>query len=131
LISSTDVAKIATIITLHDITEIQNLCEALENKKNELMFAKERLEEHMTSIQLLTIENERNKLMSEVHDTLGHSMTEILALLEKCDMVLNQKNNNDKTNAEAVIEEAIARAREGLSEIRRSVTKFKKMGVEI
>jgi signal transduction histidine kinase len=124
-------AKIATIITLHDITELQSLYEALESKKNELMFAKERLEEHMTSIQLLTIENERNKLMSEVHDTLGHSMTEILALLEKCDLMLNRKENSDVVSAEAAIEEAIARSRDGLSEIRKSVTRFKKMGVEI
>jgi len=120
-------SKIATIITFHDITEIQNLYLALESKKKELMQAKERLEEHIASIQQLTIEQERNKLMSEVHDTLGHSMTEVLALLEKCDLVLEQ----DPFQFEAVLEETIVRARKGLSEIRSAVSRFKKMGVKI
>lgn len=120
-------SKIATIITFHDITEIQNLYLALESKKEELMQAKERLEEHIASIHQLTIEQERNKLMSEVHDTLGHSMTEVLALLEKCDLVLEQ----DPLQFETVLEETIVRARKGLSEIRSAVSRFKKMGVEI
>ncbi|MDF1617100.1 histidine kinase N-terminal 7TM domain-containing protein [Petrocella sp. FN5] len=122
-------SKIATIITFHDITEIQNLYLALENKKEELMEAKKRLEDHIASIQQLTIEKERNKLMSEVHDTLGHSMTEVLALLEKCDLILDQKDN--QLQFEAVLEETIERARKGLAEIRSAVTRFKKMGVEI
>jgi len=120
-------SKIATIITFHDITEIQHLYIALENKKEELMQAKERLEEHIASIHQLTIEQERNKLMSEVHDTLGHSMTEVLALLEKCDLVLDQ----DPLQFEVVLEETIDRARKGIEEIRSAVTRFKKMGVEI
>ncbi|PKM65699.1 MAG: hypothetical protein CVU95_14020 [Firmicutes bacterium HGW-Firmicutes-2] len=122
-------SKIATIITFHDITEIQSLYLALENKKDELMQAKNRLEDHIASIHQLTIEQERNKLMSEVHDTLGHSMTEVLALLEKCDLILDQ--NQDLIQFEAVLEETIERARKGLAEIRIAVTRFKKMGVEI
>jgi len=122
-------SKIATIITFHDITDIQNLYLALESKKEELMEAKVRLEDHIASIHQLTIEQERNNLMSEVHDTLGHSMTEVLALLEKCDLILDQ--DEDPSQFEAVLEETINRARNGLSEIRSAVTRFKKMGVEI
>jgi signal transduction histidine kinase len=93
------------------------------------MQAKNRLEDHIASIHQLTIEQERNKLMSEVHDTLGHSMTEVLALLEKCDFILDQDQN--LIQFEEVLEETIERARKGLAEIRIAVTRFKKMGVEI
>lgn len=120
--------KIATIITFHDITELQKLYTALDEKKSELMLAKERLENHLSTVQMLTVETERNRLMAEVHDTLGHSMTEVLALLEKCDMVLGEQQWEDD-KAEAVLIETIDRSREGLAQIRASVSKFKKMGV--
>ncbi len=121
--------KIATIITFHDITEIQHLYQTVEAKKQELMLARERLEEHIETVQLLTVETERNKLMAEVHDTLGHTMAEVLALLEKCDIALNEAHF-EKEKAESIIDEASNRARESLTEIRAAVTRFKKMGVE-
>lgn len=120
--------KIATIITFHDITDIQNLYTELEGTKQELMRAKNQLEDHIATIQMLTIENERNKLMSEVHDILAHSMTELLALLEKCDMILSRgKASNEE--ATSAIEGTLLSARDSLAEIRESVSKFKKMGV--
>lgn len=122
--------KIANIITFHDITELQNLYQALEEKKDELMLAKEKLENHLANIQNLTIETERNHLMVEVHDTLGHSMTEVLALLEKCDLILSEEPF-DETKAKESVVKAINRSRESLAEIRASVSKFRKMGVSI
>lgn len=121
--------KVATIVTFHDITEIQDLFAQHELKKQELMIAKSKLEEHIGTVQMLSIETERNKLMSEVHDTLGHSMTELLALLEKCDMVLN-KEFVDEMDAVEVIDKTLIKARDSLAQIRRSVSKFRKAGVE-
>lgn len=122
--------KIATIITFHDITEIQRLYEELEIRKRELMTAKRRLEEHISTVQQLSIENERNKLMSEVHDTLGHTMTELLALMEKCDIILSKEGNEEEFIV-AVLEGTLLRARESLAQIRAAVSRFKKMGVEL
>lgn len=118
--------KIGTIITFHDITELQKLYREHEDKKNELIIAKSKLEEHIATVQMLSIETEHNKLMLEVHDMLGHSMTELLALLEKCDIVLNKEEFDEKV-ALAVIEDTLFKARKSLAEIRKSVSNFKNM----
>lgn len=123
--------KIATIITFHDITEIQQLYEELELRKRELMTAKRRLEEHISTVQQLSIENERNKLMLEVHDTLGHTMTELLALMEKCDMIMSKEEENDDEFIVAVLEGTLIRARDSLTQIRAAVSRFKQMGVDL
>lgn len=117
--------KIATIITFHDITEIQKLYIEYGRKKSELIIAKNRLEEHIAAVQMLTVETERNRLMTEVHDTLGHSMTELLALLEKCDLLL-AKEPVDIETAYTVIDDTLVKARDSLAQIRRSVSRFRK-----
>lgn len=122
--------KIATIITFHDMSDLQSLYEVLEEQKIQLLDARERLEHHIETIQELTIETERNRLMAEVHDTLGHSMTEVLTLLEKCDMILGDPNP-DTHGGSKVIEEALKQSRESLVEIRAAVGRFRKMGIEL
>ncbi len=129
-INDTTGMKIATIITFHDMSELQNLYEVLEERKSELMGAREKLEQHIETIQELTVETERNRLMAEVHDTLGHSMTEVLTLLEKCDMILSDETP-DILEGTQVIEEALKQSRDSLAEIRAAVGRFRKRGVEL
>lgn len=121
---------IATIITFHDITEMRMLYEALEYKKTELELAKSKLEEHAKVVQMLTVENEHNRLTSEIHDIIGHSMAELLVLYEKCNLVLSREESDDH-KIEKAIDETSERARKGLIQIRQSVSKLKKMGERI
>lgn len=118
--------KMATLITFHDLTEISALYIDLEQKNEALKEANEEVKRHMNSIQQLAVEKERNRIMADIHDTLGHSMTELLALIEVGDMII-EKNVDIKEQIEAV-EVALSRARAGLSEIRQAVSKYKKMG---
>jgi signal transduction histidine kinase len=116
--------KIATLITFFDISEVFKLYQTMELKNAELLDANNKLKSHIQSTQMLTTEVERNSLMADIHDTLGHSMMELLALLEVTDLILNlgQENVID------TIEEAIDKARNSLREVREAVAKYKKMG---
>jgi len=116
--------RIATLITFFDITEVYTLYQTMEIKNSELIDANKKLQNHMQSIQLLITETERNALMADIHDTLGHSMMELLALLEVTDLIINL----GQENVMETIEEAIEKARNSLKEIREAVAKYKKMG---
>lgn len=122
--------KIASIVTFHDMTELQLLFQIVEVKKDELLAARSRLEAHIETIQQLTVENERNHLMLEVHDTLGHSMAEVLALLEQCEMILGEEQP-DVARGINVINDVLLQSRDSLAEIRETVGKFREIGVKL
>jgi len=116
--------KKATLFTFFDMTDIYELYTRLEEKNAELTDANQRLQNHIQNIQQLTMEKERNLIMADIHDTLGHSMMELLALLEVTDFVIEQGQGDvmDK------LEEAIEKGRNTLREIRAAVSRYKKMG---
>lgn len=129
-ISDTSGMKIATMVAFHDMTELQVLYKTLDSRQVELMEAREKLEFHIKTVRELSMETERNGLMAEINDTLGHSMAEVLAILEKCDMILRDEQG-DEVGALEAIDLALDKSRASLKEIRAAVTKFKRMGVEI
>lgn len=98
------------IITFNDITEYRNLLEEV-NEKNE------ELKQYASTVEELTIVKERNRFAHDVHDTLGHTMTLLIALLEVAKV--NTKKNPDMI--EEKLDKAIEAARAGLTEIRRSI----------
>lgn len=116
--------KIATLLTFFDMTEIYELSRKLEEKNIELTEANIRLQNHTQNMQQLTMETERNTIMADIHDTLGHSMMELLTLLEVTDLMIDQ----EEENVEDTINEAIEKGRNSLSEIRSAVMRYKKMG---
>jgi signal transduction histidine kinase len=116
--------KVATLITFFDMSEIYRLYNALEAKNNELNVANIKLKKYLKAVEKLTVEEEINRIMTEIHDTLGHSMTELLALIEVTGLQL-EKNDED---AMETIQSAIDKARSSLEEIRLAVAKYKKMG---
>lgn len=116
--------KIATLITFFDMTEIYQLYNRLEEKNFELIEANIRLQNHTKIVHQLTVESERNKMMAEIHDTLGHSMMELLTLLEVTDLIMEQ----DGDNVLETVQEAIDKGRNSLDEVRNAVAKYKKMG---
>lgn len=110
--------KNASLITFFDITQTHALYTQLEQKNQAFLEANKDLEEHMKNTQQLAMTSERNKLMTEIHDTLGHSLVELLALIEYSNMV------TDDTS----IQEAIDKGRKSLQEVREAVSNYKKMG---
>ena len=116
--------KTATLITFFDMSDIYILYNELDSKNNELNAANKKLKRYLKMVEKLTVEEEINRIMTEIHDTLGHSMTELLALLEMIDMLIGI---NDEDALETIYA-AINKARNSLNEIRSAVRKYKKMG---
>lgn len=116
--------KIATLITFFDMTDIYELYKKLEYKNVELTEANNRLHSHVKNVQQLTTETERNKIMADIHDTLGHSMMELLTLLEVTDLIIE----SEQGDVLATVEEAIEKGRDSLKEVRSAVAKYKRMG---
>ena len=106
------------------MTKVYELSHELALKNEELTIANERLKKHDVNVQQLTMEKERNTIMAEIHDTLGHSMMELLTLLEVTDLQLEQ----NQENILETIDEAIDKARNSLKEVRSAVSRYKKMG---
>jgi hypothetical protein len=115
--------NIGMMVTFHDITEIQALYQAIEEKNRVLMRANSQLGSHMKNVNQLYVEEESKQLMDEINDTLGHSMTEVLALIELAVLMID-KNHADSIIMK-VLEDTTGRARLALEEIRTSIARYK------
>ena len=99
----------------------------LENLNQELTVINEQLKQHAATIEELAVVKERNRLASEVHDTLGHTMTSIKALL---DLSLIKLNNGSLDDVRNVIKDAHEFTKEGMGELRRSILGLSSSGLE-
>jgi signal transduction histidine kinase len=81
--------------------------------------ANEQLKDHALAIEELTITKERNRIARDAHDTLGHTMTLLIALIEVGVILCDQ--NPAETKARLV--EAARIARDGLKELRGSINR--------
>ncbi|RCX18386.1 signal transduction histidine kinase [Anaerobacterium chartisolvens] len=81
-----------------------------------LLKYKKLMEQHLDTVAELAAAKERNRFARDAHDTIGHTMSRIIALLEKCR--ISFKNAGKESE---MITEAADYAREGLREIRRSI----------
>lgn len=114
---------IATMMVIHDVTELQALYQAIEDKNKQLKLANQQVENHVQNINELYVEEERKRLFDDINDTLGHSMTEVLALLEVSLLMLNKGQDQEKMIQ--VMDDSIERAKLALNEIRVSVKRYK------
>jgi signal transduction histidine kinase len=106
------------IVTFNNITEYKNLLKELDVKNNKLIDMNNELKEYSDTVEELTITKERNRFARDVHDTLGHSMTLLISLLE----VSNITSKTDPIKTNESITQAIKVAKEGLKELRRSIS---------
>ncbi|WP_010247567.1 sensor histidine kinase [Acetivibrio cellulolyticus] len=96
--------------------------EDINIKNQELMDANEKLKEHAEIVEELAMSKERNRLARDVHDTIGHTLTLLITLLQVSILSLSK---DDKQETKDTLETAIKAAREGLNEVRRSISGFK------
>lgn len=78
----------------------------------------EELKNHVDTIAEVSVLKERNRIARDVHDTLGHTFTAIISLLEVC----RHKLANDEDDLPDTLDKASCAAREGLQEIRHSIS---------
>lgn len=106
------------IITFHDVTEHKRLLEELNLKNQELSISNRQLSGHLKIVEELAIANERNRVVREIHDTLGHSLTLLIMLMKaaKIEMANNSAGSKEK------LSEGIKIAQAELNELRWSIS---------
>jgi signal transduction histidine kinase len=83
----------------------------------ELAAANEQLKDYARTVEELAVSQERNRIARDIHDTLGHTMTLILALLEVSVILYEQ----DPKAAKVKLLEANRITKDGIKELRRSI----------
>lgn len=113
------------IISFNDISEYKGLLNELNEKNAELqamneeiLAMNEQLKEYAATVEELAISRERNRFTMDMHDTLGHTMTLLIKMLEAS--IITCRKNPGET--EGRLAEAIKVAREGFGELKRSIS---------
>ncbi len=116
------------IIILENFTEEQQLLDEIQKKNllltksnirlthsnNMLMSANNRLEKLSQTIEELAVMKERNRVGREVHDTVGHMLTLVIALAENAKLELS----DEQTGIKETMDKSIELARQALNDIR-------------
>jgi len=105
------------VISFNDISMYKNLVKELDEKNSQLLSVNEQLKEYSKTVEELAIAKERNRITQDVHDTLGHTMTLLITLLEVCKITYS----TDTVKTEEKLCEATDIARSGLRELRNSI----------
>lgn len=89
----------------------------LNSSNDELNRANKKLREYAMTIATLAEIKERNRLAREIHDTLGHSLTGIVAGLDACMMTVDYAPEVTKKQLTKIHEAA----KKGIKDVRRSM----------
>jgi len=108
------------------IDEVNTLYEKLSKANEDLQIANEQLKEYSKITEKMGETRERNRLAREIHDTLGHTLTGILAGLDACLTTIEVAPGETKKQLEMIAEVT----RSGINEVRRSVNKLRPDALE-
>lgn len=111
------------VISFQNVTEYKKLTSQLNHRNleisamnEELVLKNEQLKEYAAEVAELTLQKERTRFARDTHDTIGHTMTILIAGLES--LKITCKNNLPVVEQLTAI---INTARAGLNEARRSI----------
>ncbi len=106
------------MVCFNDITEYKNLMNEISKKNLELTLMYDQVKEYATTAEELAITKERNRFARDMHDTLGHTLTLLIALLEVSNITVasDSEKTRDKINKALIV------ARDGMREARRSIS---------
>lgn len=91
------------------------------DQKQELAKAYDKLDESSKEIDTLLIENERVRISREIHDSVGHVLTNTIVGIDTARKILQ----HDQAKAVAMLDSVRSSAQEGLEEVRATVHKMK------
>lgn len=111
---------IGWVISFIDINDHKMIQNKLNDQNQKLSDANAKLLEHAKTVEELTAEKERNKIAAEIHDSQGHCLSLLIALLEVGNLTLE----NDINMAKAKFKLASEVAKQGLAELRNTVSNF-------
>lgn len=102
---------------LFEKEHVQRLNEQLNEMNEELKRANLELENYAKESIIMTQTKERNRLAREIHDTLGHTLTGIIAGVDACIAMISIAPDMTKQQLEVISDVA----RQGMKDVRRSV----------
>ncbi len=108
------------------IEKVNELYEKLSKANGELQQANEELQEYADMKEKMGQTKERNRLAREIHDTLGHTLTGISAGIDACIAMIDIAPDKTKSQLEVIS----GVTREGIQEIRRSVSQLRPDALE-
>lgn len=92
-----------------------------QNLNDELNRAYDKLKEYSSKVEELTIAKERNRVASEIHDSLGHSLTALIMHLDFLENVVDK----DTEKTKVMISKCQSLARGSMEGLRRAVYALK------
>lgn len=100
--------------------------ERIQNLYKQLEDANQKLKAFAVEAEKNAETRERNRLAREIHDTLGHALTGIVAGIDACLMTIDISTEMTKKQLEKIGEVA----RQGITDVRRSVSKLRPDALE-
>jgi len=100
--------------------------ERFQTLNEQLEEANKKLKEYAVEAEKNAEVRERNRLAREIHDTLGHSLTGIVAGIDACLTMIDISPNATKQQLEKISNAA----RQGMTDVRRSVSKLRPDALE-
>jgi signal transduction histidine kinase/DNA-binding NarL/FixJ family response regulator len=111
----------------HFVDHNQRMQKLLHENENQLLVILDKnraLAQYSKQVEQLTILEERNRISRELHDTIGHTLTSMIAGLE----VLRLQEHDSKEEREKRMETLLMTARKGLEDIRDHVHQSNNLG---
>lgn len=123
---------IGWVVSFYNIHEHKNLTDELSKKNMKLSEAYTKLIEHAKVVKELSASRERNRMAGEIHDSVGHCLSILVAMLEVVKMTyptacmpVSEAESEDSTDfVKEKINSAYNIAKNGLSELRHMVSSF-------
>ncbi len=111
---------IGWVVSFYNIHEHKSLMDELSEKNIKISEAYTKLLEHAKVVEELSASRERNRLASEIHDSLGHCLAILVSMLEVMKISYSKQPEvvGEKLNS------AHAIAKNGLTELRHMVSNF-------
>lgn len=100
--------------------------ERMKSLNDQLEEANERIKSYAIEVEKMAETRERNRLAREIHDTLGHVLTGIVAGLDACITMIDRSPEGTKKQLEKIGNVA----RQGITDVRRSVSQLRPDALE-
>nr|WP_288327976.1 sensor histidine kinase [uncultured Clostridium sp.] len=96
---------------------IKILNDKLNKANSELKIMNIKLKDYASKTEKMTETRERNRLAREIHDTIGHSLTGIIAGIDACSTIIDYSPEGVKKQLDVIRKVA----KQGINDVRRSV----------
>ncbi|HET9910982.1 MAG TPA: sensor histidine kinase [Anaerolineales bacterium] len=105
---------------------IASLVRVQREQRRRLTEANERLAQHASTVEQLTLSQERNRMARELHDVLAHTLSGVAVELEG----LRATMQRDPEQSTALLNHSLQAIREGLTETRRALQELRAKPLE-